>query len=49
MEDGKGKVVPSWIANLGEQPMHIAVHQNKYSGFNDIIVSCETMLFILTE
>ena len=49
-EDGKaGKLVADWITNLGEQAMHIVTHFNKYHNHQDIIVSCESTVFILTE
>jgi len=49
-EDGKaGKLAPDWIANIGEVAMHIILHKNKYSSSTDIVVSCESHVFILTE
>jgi len=49
-EDGKGgRLVADWIANIGEQPYHIVTHFNKYHHHQDIIVSCESTIFILTE
>jgi hypothetical protein len=43
------KLVPDWLANIGEQPMHMVAHFNKYLQQHDIIVSCESMVFVLTE
>lgn len=50
-EDGKSmtKLEPEWICNIGEQAMHMALHLNKYSNCYDIVISCETEIFILTE
>ena len=49
-EDGKaGKLAPEWVANIGEVAMHIVLHKNKYSKSTDIVVSCESLVFILTE
>ena len=49
-EDGKaGKLAPEWVANIGEVVMHIVLHKNKYSKSTDIVVSCESLVFILTE
>ena len=40
---------PDWVANLGETPMHIVVQANRYTNTNDIVVSCEQTIFVLTE
>lgn len=50
MKDTKSnKVVADWITNIGEQAMHMVIHLNKYSNFHDIVITCESMLLILTE
>lgn len=41
--------MPEWVSNIGEQAMHIVLHFNKYSSSNDIVVSCESLVLILTE
>jgi hypothetical protein len=49
-EDGKaGKLAPEWVANIGEPAMHSVLHTNKYSNCHDIVVSCESLVLILTE
>jgi hypothetical protein len=35
------RLKPEWVANLGEQAMHIVLHENLYSLKRDIVVSCE--------
>lgn len=50
MQDGKqNKLVPDWVVNVGEQPMHMVTHLNKYMNFHDIVVSCESTVLVLTE
>lgn len=50
MQDMKSsKLKPDWVFNVGEQPMHIVTHFNKYSNFHDIVVSCESTVLVLTE
>ena len=48
-DENAGKVEPDWVANLGEHPAHIKVHENAYSSQSDLVVACETTVLILTD
>ena len=45
----KSRMEASWIANLGEQPRQIKMHANRYTEQCDVIVLCESTLFVLNE
>ena len=48
-EGGKGRVEAMWVANIGEMPTQIVLHDNKISQKKDLVVVGEQTLFILNE
>ena len=48
-DDKAEKATPDWVVNLGENPYHMIVHNNRHSRKQDLVVTCDQSMFILTE
>ena len=43
------RIEPEWTCNLGEQPMLMVTHYNRYTETKEVLVSCEQSIFIITD
>jgi hypothetical protein len=48
-DENAAKIEPDWTCNLGEQPMLMNVHHNRYSDSKEVLVSGEQTFFIITD